>query len=53
MNLLLLAPDIQERLLLPAPAPAKIGERHLRKIVNFPAWTDQRKAWATMQHAHL
>lgn len=51
MNLLLLAPDIQEQLLLPAPAPAKIGERHLRKIVNSPAWTDQRKSWATLEHA--
>ncbi len=49
MNLLLLAPDIQEQLLLPALLTATISERHLRRIVNSPDWTDQRKGWATLQ----
>ena len=49
MNLLLLAPDIQEQLLLPALLTATISERHLRRIVNSPDWADQRKGWATLQ----
>ncbi|MDP9053822.1 MAG: hypothetical protein M3N93_05905 [Acidobacteriota bacterium] len=49
MNLLNLAPAIQECLLLSAPSTAKLGERHLRGIVNFPKWTDQHKGWANLQ----
>jgi len=43
MNLLNLAPAIQEQFLLPASLTAKIRESHLRGIISFPAWTDQRK----------
>jgi hypothetical protein len=43
MNLLNLAPDIQEQLLIPAPPATRICERHLREIVDSPAnavpWT--------------
>ena len=49
MNLLLLAPDIQEQLLLPVLLTATISERHLRRIVNSPDWVDQRKGWAILQ----
>jgi hypothetical protein len=51
MNLLNLAPDIQEQLLLPESLTAKICERHLRNIVDSPDWTDQRRGWADLQLA--
>jgi hypothetical protein len=49
MNLLNLAPDIQERLLLPESLTAKICERHLRGIVDSPDWNYQRECWAALQ----
>jgi hypothetical protein len=49
MNLLNLAPEIQEQLLLPAQPTARICERHLRRIVDSPDWNDQREGWATLQ----
>src|SRR6202049_998151 len=49
MNLLNLAPDIQEQLLLPESLTTKICERHLRSIVDSPDWNYQRECWATLQ----
>ena len=42
MNLLLLAPDLQEQLLFGAP-DTSIQERHLRSLVRLPNWRDQRE----------
>ena len=49
MNLLNLAPDIQEQLLLPESLKADIYERQLRSIVDSPDWNYQRRFWATLQ----
>jgi hypothetical protein len=43
MNLLNLAPAIQEALLYSEAARAGIGERHLRRIVAMVDWHDQRQ----------
>ena len=43
MNLLLLAPDIQEQILLPNALKATPCERHLRRIVSLPYWPEQRR----------
>lgn len=51
MNLLHLAPDIQEELLhLPRVAYGKdpIPERHVRTITAMPDWTRQRAAWRSL-----
>ena len=48
MNLLLLAPDIQEDILfLPRTKQGRdpIRERHLRPIVTILDWRKQRKMW--------
>ncbi len=47
MSLLLLAPDIQEDVLLMRfPAGREpIGERHLRLVFRHPLWDDQRNEW--------
>lgn len=48
MNLLLLAPDIQEKVLfLPLTERGKdrIMEQHLRPIVAQPDWREQRRMW--------
>lgn len=48
LNLLLLAPDIQEQALsLPATAKgcAPMAERHLRRTATEPDWARQREAW--------
>ena len=48
MNLLHLAPDIQEKILdLPTVAKGRdpITERDLRPIAALPSWTRQRSAW--------
>jgi len=42
MNLLLLAPDIQERLLDGVPRDAITSERHLRPVTRNPDWAAQR-----------
>ena len=49
MNLLLLAPDIQDEILgLRVAADQKIvAERHVRSVVKFPLWERQRQAWRT------
>ena len=41
MNLLLLAPDLQEHLLF-SPAESFIQERRLRTVVKLTDWHDQR-----------
>lgn len=49
MNLLNLAPDIQEAILfLPKTTKGRdpIHERHLRPITVIPQWSRQRKMWA-------
>lgn len=49
MNLLHLAPDIQEALLfLPATERERdaIAERELRPIAAIPSWSKQRQVWA-------
>jgi len=49
MNLLNLAPDIQEALLSLPPAEMgrdAITERDLRPIAAFPGWRKQRRAWS-------
>jgi len=51
MNLLNLAPDIQEELLLLAPAgsgSAAGGEGNLRKLVSLVGWSEQRRDWARL-----
>jgi hypothetical protein len=47
MNLLHLAPDIQEHLLFldGSPASNRITERDLREIAATVYWKDQRRAW--------
>ena len=42
MNLLLLAPDLQEQLLF---APTAVEERHLRNVVKLVEWREQRKCF--------
>ena len=43
MNLLNLAPDIQERILLPNSPKAIPCERYLRRIVSLLYWPEQRR----------
>jgi hypothetical protein len=43
MNLLMLAPDIQEQLLFPVGATAMLRERELRPIVMLKVWREQRQ----------
>lgn len=52
MNLLHLAPDIQEEILfLPRviQGRSKISEQILRPLTGMPDWTHQRRAWTRMQ----
>ena len=49
MNLLLLAPDIQEQLLLPESTTANVCEPHLRRIADVEDWTEQRSRWASLR----
>lgn len=54
MNLLALAPSIQESLLfLPLTSEGRdpIVERHLRPIAAEPDWGKQRRMWAELLHA--
>jgi hypothetical protein len=46
MNLILLAPDLQEQLLFSAVAG---HERLMRKITTIVAWSDQRVCWPVTQ----
>lgn len=49
MNLLLLAPDIQEEImgLGPATRTPICNERHVRSVVKYFLWERQRQAWNT------
>ena len=52
MNLVLLAPDIQEELLALAAigtGDGVISERHVRHIVVHPNWQRQRSAWNALR----
>jgi len=51
MNLLLLAPDIQEEVLaLEFPAGREpITERTLRRLLKSLVWEDQRARWAELR----
>jgi hypothetical protein len=54
MNLLLLAPDIQESLVTwdsAEAATSDIAERHLRAITKHTLWTEQRRAWKELSAA--
>lgn len=47
MNLMLLAPDIQEEIMGLGRAPGEtiIPERHIRSVIRFVLWEGQRRAW--------
>ncbi len=51
MNLLLLAPDIQEEILaLEVPAGRQpLSERALRRLTESLLWTDQRVMWRALR----
>jgi hypothetical protein len=49
MNLLHLAPDIQEELLLQAHGDAHRAERNLRSVVAELDWNSQRTLWRGRQ----
>jgi hypothetical protein len=54
MNLLFLAPDIQEEILFMPPItqgqPA-VTERHLRQVLKTVVWSEQRERWAAIRPA--
>ncbi len=49
MNLLLLAPDIQDEILCLGTATDQkvVAERHVRSVIKFVLWEHQRKVWRT------
>ncbi len=52
MNLLNLAPDIQEEILfLPSTTKGcdRIAERHLRRLSGVIDWTEQRRRWRSLR----
>jgi hypothetical protein len=52
MNLLLLAPDIQEQILLSGPCKSAIAvppERQLRAVASAPDWSTQRRLLRRLQ----
>jgi hypothetical protein len=56
MNLLLLAPDIQEEILfLPKTTTGRdrVSERNIRRITAIGRWDRQRKAWREMRQTDL
>jgi hypothetical protein len=51
MNLLLLAPDIQEAILGadgPCTRSTLMAERHVRSLAKLVPWEDQRRAWTAL-----
>jgi hypothetical protein len=48
MNLLLLAPELQERLLFGEGKRAGVGERYLRQVTSLVDWQAQRALWRSM-----
>ena len=56
MNLLLLAPDIQEEILFLPPSQTgrdPITLRHLQPIARVPSWTKQRRLWHQLKRKLL
>lgn len=56
MNLLHLAPDIQEQILFLPPATEgrdPVTERDLRGIVTLWDWTSQREAWRDLDNSNI
>jgi len=56
MNLLHLAPDIQEAILHLSPVDAgrdPVTERHLRAVTRLMNWKKQRKAWASFMRRRI
>jgi hypothetical protein len=54
MNLLNLAPDIQEEIFFLPPVTEgrpEITERHLRQLLKTVVWSEQRERWAAMRSA--
>ena len=49
MNLLNLAPDIQEAILFNSTTRKSIAERHLRSVVSETFWQQQRLVWSQNQ----
>jgi hypothetical protein len=52
MNLLVLAPDIQEKILFMPPVTTRstpITERDLRPLVKTLVWSEQRERWAAIR----
>jgi hypothetical protein len=52
MNLLVLAPDIQEEILFMPPVtkgPAPVTERDLRPLLKTLVWSEQREQWAVIR----
>jgi hypothetical protein len=55
MNLLALAPDIQEEILFMPPVgkgPAPVTERDLRPLLKTLVWSEQRAQWAALRQMH-
>lgn len=48
LDLVLLAPDIQEQLLDGALGSERVTERALRHVVRLRCWEDQRGVWASL-----
>jgi hypothetical protein len=56
MNMIHLAPDIQEELLflsLVSEGRDPINEKHLRRICRLPCFASQRRAWAKLKRAQM
>lgn len=56
MNMLNLAPEIQEEILFLPPTTAgrdPISERALRRVTAVVRWDRQRRLWREMREAHL
>lgn len=48
MNLLLLAPELQEALLFHEGTQALTGERYLRAVTSKVSWQEQRRLWRSI-----
>lgn len=53
MDLTLLAPDIQEEILIAEVEPGRdvVTERALRSLVRHAEWARQRRCWGELRHA--
>lgn len=55
MNMLHLAPDIQEAILMLPPTVSgrdPLHERHIRRIAREVEWPDQRRLWKALHEGH-